>query len=633
LIVSTPLSDALRDFRLGLRFPSWRRVPQRGTILLLAVFLIPACDEPDRLLAPGTDAVRAGGGVGDGDIIPGRFIVTLRPGAQPAVVAAAHGVEPTYIYTHVLNGFAGSISEAARSGLLRDARVSAVEQDRWIHPAADVQANPVWGLDRIDQRALPLDNQYHLARTGAGVTVYLIDSGIRFNHEEFEGRARNGYDFVWNDPDESDAVKGSAEGEDCMGHGTHIAGTIGGRTYGVAKDVELVSVRIFGCTGGSPGSRTVAALDWVTANVQIPSVANMSMIGSGAPATHDALLAMISAGVATAAAAGNAGQENGCQFPGNMREVMTVGATDVDDWRASFSNYGDCVDWFAPGEAILSAAHTGDMDTRLASGTSMSTPHGAGVAALYLEAHPQARPAEVLDALGRAATRNVVRDWEYEYHRNGRLIGQTEVLRGDLLYSLIDEPGVKPELTDFAVESVSSSEILLSWIYHGGEEAEVEIQRWNRDLLEYVTIATSPAAGGAFLDDGLEPFTRYWYRIRAVLAAGETDWSVVLNAVTHAGDDMPPVSVAIYEVDCPQRSDGRCTFKAGGEGPVTSILWTVEPDGYYGPWGRTNSWLTLTFTDPGTYTATITVADDLGNTAQDSASVQCRIQGSNLRCE
>jgi hypothetical protein len=630
LIVSTPLSNALRGSRLGLRFSSWRRVPKRGTILLLAVFLLPACDEPDRLLAPETDAVLAG--IGHGDIIPGRFIVTLRPGAQPAVVAAAHGVEPTYIYTHVLNGFAGSISDAARSGLLRDARVSAVEADRWIHPAEAAQANPVWGLDRIDQRALPLDNQYHQPRTGAGVTVYLIDSGIRFSHQEFEGRATNGHDFVWHDPDETDAVKGSAEGEDCRGHGTHIAGTIGGRTYGVAKDVKLVSVRIFGCTGGSPGSRTVAALDWVTANIERPAVANMSLTGSGAPATRDALLAMISAGVATVAAAGNAGQENGCHFPGDMREVMTVGATNVDDWRASFSNYGDCVDWFAPGEAILSADYTSDTGTRLANGTSMSTPHGAGVAALYLEAHPQAQPAEVLDALRRAATTNVVRDWEYEYHRNGRILGQTEVLRGELLYSLIDEEGVKPELTDAAIEAISSSEIRLTWIYHGGEGGAVEIQRWNRDLMEYVTIATVSAADGAFLDDGLEAYTRYYYRIR-VLAPEETDWSVVLQAITHAGDDMPAVSVNIYEVDCPQRGEGRCTFKAGGEGPVTSILWTVEPDGYYGPWGRTDSWLTVTFSNPGTYTATITVADALGNTAQDSASVQCRTQGNKLRCE
>jgi hypothetical protein len=636
MIVSTPPSDALRDSRLGPRFPSWRRVPKRGTILLLAVFLLPACDDPDRLLAPDTDAALASTGAGHGDITPGRFIVTLRPGAQPAAVAAAHGVEPAYVYTHVLNGFAGSISDAARSGLLRDARVSAVEPDRWINPAEAVQADPVWGLDRIDQRALPLDDQYHRQRTGAGVTVYVIDSGIRLSHDEFEGRATNGYDFVWHDPEVSDAVKGSAEGEDCRGHGTHIAGTIGGRTYGVAKDVDLVSVRIFGCTGGAPGRRTVAALDWVTADLERsagPAVANLSLTGSGAPATRDALLAMISAGVATVAAAGNAGLENGCHFPGDMREVMTVGATNVHDWRASFSNYGDCVDWFAPGEAIISAGHTGDTDTWLASGTSMSTPHGAGVAALYLEAHPLARPAEVLDALRRAATRNAVRDWEYQYHRNGRVIGQTEVLRGDLLYSLIDAAGVKPELTDAAIEAISSSEIRLTWIYHGEEQAYVEIQRWNRDLMEYRTIATEPAGAGAFLDEGLDPYTLYYYRIRAAPTAGVTDWSVVLQAITHAGEDMPAVSITIYEVECSHRGENRCTFKTQGGGPVTSILWTVEPNGSYGPWGRNDWWLTLVFSNPGTYTATITVADALGNTAQDSASVRCWIQGSKLRCE
>lgn len=609
---------------------------KRTALMILSVLLLVACDESSEPLAPEVDAA-LNASVGPPDIIPGKFIVTLRPGSRAAEVAAAHRVQPDHIYSHVLNGFAGSISDAARSGLLRDTRVISLEPDSWIFPAENSQSNPTWGLDRIDQRNLPLDDLYQIPRTGSGVTVYVIDSGIRMSHQEFQGRAVNGHDFVWNDPNELDEVKGPEEGEDCSGHGTHVAGTVGGSTYGVAKDVDLVSVRVFGCSGGSPLSRVVAAMDWVTEDVTTnlvgTAVANMSLGGSGTPSARDAVRAMIAAGVATAASAGNGGREGGCPFPADEWDVMSVGATGADDWRASFSQYGDCVDWFAPGAEILSAGHLDDTDMLVASGTSMSAPHTSGVAALYLEAHPGAHPAEVFDALGRASTKDVVRDVEYEYHhRNGKIIGETEVLRGDLLFSLIDEEGVKPEITNLTAEALSASEIRLSWVYNAAETGEVEIQRYDPDVAEYATIALAPAGDGAFTDDGLESFTRYYYRLRVIVAGGTGDWMSV-QAETEPGEDTPALSVNIYEYECPTRQDGRCLFKSQAEGPATSTTWRIEPEIDYGPFSLTGEWFTAVFTDPGDYTVIVTVADFEDNTAEDSLSVRCWTQGNKLRCE
>jgi aqualysin 1 len=220
-----------------------------------------------------------------GDVIPGRFIVTVRAGIDPAAVAGDHGVSPAYLYTRALNGFAGEIRDAARSGLLADGRVLRVEPDRLAF-GDGAQTPAPWHLDRVDQRTLPMDGTYQYDRTGAGVTVYVIDSGIRITHNEFGTRASYGYDFVWNDPQESSAEKGDYEGVDCRGHGTSVAALVGGHTSGVAKDVSLVSVRVLGCSNSSPVSRVIAGIDWVTKNRVLPAVANMSL-GGGTSDTQD----------------------------------------------------------------------------------------------------------------------------------------------------------------------------------------------------------------------------------------------------------------------------------------------------------------------------------------------------------
>ena len=361
------------------------------TIAVLSVFTLTACadspTETNPAAEPGFSAARA-----TAPEVAGRFIVTLRERADPSAVAREHGLRPAFIYTHALNGFAGPISDAARQGLLRDNRVTRVEPDG-IATAVSTESNATWGLDRVDQRALPLSTTYSYTNTGAGVTAYIIDTGILFSHQEFGGRATSGYD----------AVDGGSAG-DCNGHGTHVAGTVGGTKYGVAKGVKLVAVRVLNCSGSGTWSGVLAGIDWVTAHRVRPAVANMSLGGAASSSVDDAVKRMIGAGVATAVAAGNGNQggvaQDACKSsPARVPAAMTTGATDKTDRKASWSNYGSCVDWFAPGVGITSAWKTSTSATNTISGTSMASPHTAGVAALYLQTHTAASPAAVRDAL------------------------------------------------------------------------------------------------------------------------------------------------------------------------------------------------------------------------------------------
>jgi subtilisin family serine protease len=279
--------------------------------------------------------------------------------------------------------------------LRADPRVAFVTPDG-IATINATQSNATWGLDRIDQRKLPLNGTYRYSNTGSGVTAYVIDTGIRITHVEFGGRARSGWDFSDDDPDASD----------CHGHGTHVAGTIGGSTYGVAKDVSLVAVRVLSCSGSGSWSDIIAGIDWVTADHEAgePAVANMSLGGSGNSAVDLAVRNSIADGVVYAVAAGNS-NANACQFsPARVTEAMTVGASTSADAKASFSNWGSCMDWFAPGQDIMSAWRTSDTATATISGTSMASPHTAGVAALFLESLPGASPSAVQDALESAGT-------------------------------------------------------------------------------------------------------------------------------------------------------------------------------------------------------------------------------------
>lgn len=376
---------------------------QRLALLVTATFAVSAC--VDTPTTPMSAEIPANFSASGSDVIPGRFIVTLRDGASPAAVASDHGVSPDYVYTAALNGFAGAMSDAARSGLLRDARVSRVEADG-IARASTTQSNATWGIDRIDQRALPLSGTFTYTNTGSGVTAYIIDTGIDYGHNEFDGAATNRATFGY------DSFGGN--GDDCNGHGTHVAGTTGGTIYGVAKAVQLKAVRVLDCSGSGSWSGVIAGMDWVTANRVLPAVANMSLGGGANTSVDDATKRMIASGVATAVAAGNGNQggkaQDACKYsPARVPEAMTIGATTKTDAKTSWSNYGNCVDWFAPGAGITSAwIGSGSTETNTISGTSMASPHTAGVAALYLQSNPGASAQAVRDALYNNTTKSIV---------------------------------------------------------------------------------------------------------------------------------------------------------------------------------------------------------------------------------
>jgi subtilisin family serine protease len=343
----------------------------------------------------------------------GRYIVVLDDSVEdPAAVAADHarryGAEVTHVYTHALKGYAALFSGAGATAVESDPVVRRVEPDQEVS-ASETQADAPWGIDRIDQPLLPLDAEFTYTHTGAGVTAYVIDTGIRTTHWQFlagrTSRAHVGFD----------AVGDGQEGQDCHGHGTHVAGIIGGRTFGVAKDVELVAVRVLDCNGSGSISGVIAGVDWVTADhaAGAPAVANMSLGGAASATLDDAVKRSVADGVAYAVAAGNGNiagvAQDACGYsPARVPQVMTTGASDRTDQKASFSNYGNCVDWFAPGVDIESAWADSDRATETHSGTSMASPHTAGVAALYLEGKPLATPAVLRDALFALTSRGVV---------------------------------------------------------------------------------------------------------------------------------------------------------------------------------------------------------------------------------
>lgn len=342
-------------------------------------------------------------------IIKNQYIVILNKDAGPSVdfaqnIAKQHGAKVLQSYDTVLKGFAIYLPDTAATAFVeamkKNPQVLSIENDTVMKIDATTQSNPDWGLDRIDQKALPLNSAYSYLQTGSGTTVYIVDTGILSSHQQFSGRVLSGYT----------AISDGNGTTDCNGHGTHVAGTVGGSTYGVAKNVNLVPIRILGCDGSGASSNVIAGLDWILKNGKKPAVVNMSLGGDVSTSLDSAVENLFNNGYVMVVAAGNSNTDACNASPARVSKALTVAATDSTDTRASYSNYGSCVDIFAPGSQINSSWIGSNTATKVLNGTSMATPHVAGVVAEMLQSTPTATPQTISTNLLNQASSNVVKN-------------------------------------------------------------------------------------------------------------------------------------------------------------------------------------------------------------------------------
>ena len=454
--------------------------------------------------------------------IPNQFIVVLNDEAPTAArvsvaslaqtMAVQYRLRVTRVYQRVLTGFVVTMTPQAARVLATDPRVRYIEQDSVVSIAATQTQTPAtWGLDRIDQRDLPLSNSYIYNTDGAGVHAYIIDTGIRATHTEFTGRISNGFT----------AINDGRGTTDCNGHGTHVSGTVGGTTWGVAKQVTLHPVRVLDCNGSGTTSGVIAGVDWVTNNHASPAVANMSL-GGGASASLDAAVQnSINSDVTYAIAAGNSSADACGSSPARVAPALTVGASTNTDNAASFSNFGTCVDLYAPGQGITSAWITSDTATNTISGTSMATPHVTGVAALFLEANTAATPGAVHSAVVSNATPN-------------RLSAVGSGSPNLLLYSLFVAPPVdNPPVASFTFTCTN----LVCNFDGSGSTGGITTYQWN------FGDNTQPAFGPSVVHQYTSAGT---YMVTLTVSDGVRSNSLTRSVTVSSGDGAPCTACTRY---------------------------------------------------------------------------------------
>ncbi|MDP2207795.1 MAG: S8 family serine peptidase [Bacteroidota bacterium] len=448
--------------------------------------------------------------------IPDSYIVVFKDDVtnvseKAEQLANQIGGKVKYIYSSALRGFSINVQEQAIKGLINNPNIAYIEEDQIVSISV-TQTNATWGIDRVDQRDLPLSTTYNYDQTGSGIDVYVIDTGIRLDHVEFGGRAVTGYD----------AITSGGTANDGNGHGTHVAGTVGGTTYGIAKGVRLYAVRVLDNSGNGTTAGVIAGIDWVTSHhTTNPAVANMSLGGGASTSIDDAVKRSIADGVTYVVAAGNS-YANACNYsPARVPEAITVGSTTRTDGFSSFSNYGSCVDILAPGTDITSAWYTSSTATSTISGTSMASPHVAGAAALYLKTNTSASPATVANALISNATLNKI----------------TSVPTGTpnrLLYTIFTTATVPPVPTLLSPSNGATGIVTnptLSWNASSGATS-YRLQVSTSSAFSTLTIDQSGITTTSRAISGLANGTIYYWRVNATNTAGTSGWSSVWNFTT-----------------------------------------------------------------------------------------------------